>query len=438
MTVEEGREYLKRISVSGSVLGLESMTALCNKLGNPQNKGKIIHIAGTNGKGSTGALIESALVAAGKKVGRYTSPAVFSYEEIYRINREEIKPETWIKVLEVVKEACDEMVREGTNQPTVFEVETAVAFLYFAQENCDFTMIEVGMGGETDATNVIEAPLLSVITSISKDHTAFLGDTLEKITAVKAGIIKKGCPVVKIQQTDQIDNVVRERINSLNGNAKELYFAVKEKYPVEKMGKTSMIVTDEQFGTLEFAVTGKFQQENIAVALTALKVLENCGEFDVSSNLSQIKNAWRDNQWPGRFEMIMEKPLCIIDGCHNPDAARKLKETVKLVLDGYRIHFVIGVLGDKDYVNIFKEILPLGVSAACITPNNARGLNKERLMQVAKCYLDAVTGYESVSDAIEAAIAECNKEQDMVLVFGSLSYLGEVKEYVNGLCRTTN
>lgn len=457
MTTEEAKEFLDYLRTKGSILGMESIRRLCDKIGNPQEYGKIIHIAGTNGKGSTGKLLEAALMAAGFHVGRYSSPAVFSYEEIIQVNGKSISREDFTALLARLKAACAEIEGEGQPCPTSFEVETAAAFLYFQEQRCDFSIIEVGMGGRTDATNILSNPVASVITSISKDHTGFLGNTLAEIAGMKAGIIKKNGVVVKLFQEDEVNRVIEDEIRRVQGSTKNLFWARKEDYPVVSMKLTGMTVREkasmfrqEDAGGQEapggqqaeaywrFALTGACQQENIACAITTLKALEEAGVFPFSEKAEDIREAWAQTKWPGRFEQICQKPLCIIDGCHNPDAAGKLRETVKTLLKDYRIHFVIGVLKDKEYDRIFEQVLPLGADAICVTPNGPRGLAAEELSKVAKRYLTDVECRESVEAAVESAFEKCTEKEDMVLGFGSLSYLGEVKDYVNGLCQSSD
>ncbi|MBE5900821.1 MAG: bifunctional folylpolyglutamate synthase/dihydrofolate synthase [Lachnospiraceae bacterium] len=437
MTTKEAKEFLEYLRQKGSILGMESIRRLCDKIGNPQEYGRIIHIAGTNGKGSTGKLLEAAFMAAGYKVGRYSSPAVFAYEEIIQVNGKNISWEELTSLFEQLKQACDGIEDEGHPCPTSFEAETAAAFLYFKEQQCDFSIIEVGMGGRTDATNVLMNPVASVITSISKDHTGFLGNTLAEIAGMKAGIIKKCGVVIKLFQEGEVNRAIEEEITKVQGSCKNLFWARKEEYPVASMKIGGMTVQDGKTAW-NFALTGACQQENIACAITTLKALEEAGVFPLSEKAEAIKEAWTQTKWPGRFEKISNKPLCIIDGCHNPDAAGKLRETVQELLKGYRIHFVIGVLKDKDYDRIFEQVLPLGVDAICVTPKGPRGLAAEELSKVAKRYLPEVECRDSVEAAVESAFEKCIKKRDMVLGFGSLSYLGEVKDYVNGICQSSD
>ena len=454
MTVQQMNQFLEETGKSGLILGMESMERLCEKLGNPQNSGQIIHIAGTNGKGSTGAFLEQALLALGYKVGRYTSPAVFCYEEIYKINDVPITPKRLAQVMEQVKSACDRIEEEGFPHPTRFEVETAAAFLYFEQEQCEFTLIEVGMGGKTDATNVIAKPVVSVITSISMDHMKFLGETLPEIAEMKAGIIKPGCPVVALQQKEEVNRVLSRKIEEENrvtatglpgsdgtevvGPDNLLFWADPENFPIKTMALDSMVVELPGHGPVKLSVSGTCQQENLACAFTALQVLNQRGYIDLRNGFASLRRSWEKMVWPGRFETICKQPLCIIDGCHNPDAADKLAHTIEELLGEYHIRFVIGVLGDKDYEGIFSRVLPKGEQAYCITPRNTRGLDKAVLGKVAANYLPKVTCCENVEEAMKKAMESCTEEKDMVLVFGSLSYLGEVKEYVNGICGSSD
>ncbi|MCR4956462.1 MAG: bifunctional folylpolyglutamate synthase/dihydrofolate synthase [Lachnospiraceae bacterium] len=434
MTENELRRFLEKTASLGSVLGMETITRLCEILGNPQDYGKIIHIAGTNGKGSTGTLLEQALMAMGYKVGRYTSPAVFYDEEIIKVQNKPIEKAELARIMTEVKEACDCMVLKGYHHPTEFEVETAAAFLYFKEKQCDYTLMEVGMGGESDATNVIKEPLISVITSISMDHMQFLGDTIEEIAAKKAGIIKEGCPCVALKQERSVNQVIKN-----HGKGKDLlYFADSLDYPIKGMTLESLTLNDKEYGDFTLHMTGSFQRENFAVAMTTLKVLQKTGELSLDEHIDKIKEAWRHTVWSGRFECICRKPLCIIDGCHNPGAAKELSKTLKNLFEGYHIHFVIGVLKDKDYHGIFSRVLPLGEDAFCVTPKSARGMNATQLKTVANDYLQEVTACDSCEEAVDLAMKKCKGANHMVLAFGSLSYLGEVKAYVNGICEQTD
>ena len=281
MTYEEAKVYIERVSQTGSILGLENIVNLMHELGDVQEQLKIIHIAGTNGKGSTGAFIESVLIEAGYRVGRYTSPAVFEAFEVWRINRENITQEDYLVCLAEVKAACERMLAKGMAQPTVFEVETALAFVYFAKKACDYVLLEVGMGGETDATNLITKPLCSVITSISMDHMQFLGNSLAEIAKVKAGIIKDGCPVVSCDTQDAevlrvITEVAAEKdaeliVAKAGGASWSLAESQLQtsREVVANCQHAPVTLTYEhpQLGTVELSLTGSYQIENSCLAI---------------------------------------------------------------------------------------------------------------------------------------------------------------------------
>lgn len=414
MNYDETLEFLEKARTKGSILGMESIMRLCKELGNPEKYGKVIHIAGTNGKGSTGAFIEHALCSLGYKVGRFTSPAVFMYEEMWKINEEPISRERLSTLMTKVKEACDRIEGNGFPGLTVFEIETAAAYLYMKEEKCEFSLIEVGCGGLTDATNVVEKPFLSVITSISMDHMAFLGDTLEKIASMKAGIIKKNCPVVSLYQKECV-NAVIEKI--ARDNNSKLYYAHSDKASIIEMTPKGMMISYDGVEN-ELDLIGVCQKENYVLAVEALKVI--LGEDKLSDRAFM---ALSKTKWPGRFEVIADNPLTIIDGCHNEDAAVKLRSTMVEVLKGYNIHAIAGILKDKEVDKIVGEVLPLCKSCICVTPPNDRGLSKEELASICGDYCESVEIADTMHDAVMLCRRRYRENNDAVLVFGSLSYL---------------
>ena len=328
MTYEEAKVYIEKVSQTGSILGLESIINLMHELGDVQEALQVIHIGGTNGKGSTGAFLEAILMEAGYKVGRYTSPAVFEPFEVWRINHQNIAMEEYLECLSLVKEACERMLAKGMAQPTVFEVETALAFIYFAKNNCDYVLLEVGMGGETDATNLITKPVCSVLTSISMDHMQFLGNTLKEIAAVKAGIIKKGCPVVtsdaaKAEVLEIITQVAEEKEAPVVwAKAEWLQIVDRIKKSKEADVLNFLCYQHSLLGEVCLSLTGAYQIENSNLAITvAMEVLKLPKEVI----LQGLKKA----NWPGRFEVIRTNPCVMIDGAHNEDAAKKLKQTLE-------------------------------------------------------------------------------------------------------------
>ena len=443
MTYEEAKAYIEEVSQTGSILGLENIQNLMQELGNVQERLRIIHIAGTNGKGSTGAFIESVLIEAGYRVGRYTSPAVFEPFEVWRINRENIASDRYLECLEQVKNACGRMLEKGMCQPTVFEVETALAFLYFYQEKCEYVLLEVGMGGETDATNLITKPICSVITSISMDHMQFLGNSLEDIARVKAGIIKTGCPVVTVDtQEVSVLEVLREVARQKNANliVAEIGDWREDTECLEKVSvtqkKSTKSVSDvrmdlwgisfchKEFGQVRIKLSGAYQIEN---AILAASVCKNVLQISQEVILRGLENA----VWPGRFEIVSEQPLLIADGAHNEDAAEKLAQTIQKHFTNKRITYIIGVLADKEHAKMLEIMLPYADSVYTVTPPNKRALDGAVLADEVRSFGRKAVYCETIKEAVELAMKEAVRgEADGILAFGSLSYLAELKETI--------
>ena len=429
MNYGQARAYAVNVSRSGSILGLDSIENLMHELGDIQEQLKIIHIAGTNGKGSTGAYLERVLIEAGYRVGRYTSPAVFDPMEVWRINLQSMSHEEYADIMEQVKCACDRMVEKGMEHPTIFEVETAMAFLYFYQKKCDYVLLEVGMGGRTDATNVIRKPVCSVITSVSMDHMQFLGNTLSEIASAKAGIIKENCPVVSAWQEDAVKEALVKEAERLKA---QLYQPKKDAirnllYDMNGM-QFDYVREDNSQWKIRLPLTGAYQAANAACALKVIEVLKE--KTFPQLTLSVIQNGFQKVCWNGRFERVLEEPLCILDGAHNEGAALQLAKTLENCFTNRKITYIIGVLADKAHEKILKIMRPYSETVYAVTPHNGRALPAEKLAEEAKA-----AGYQTVitepliEDAVRHAIAESSRE-DVVLIFGSLSYLAEAKQAV--------
>ena len=424
MTYEEALERIEETKKYGSVPGLTSITELMHRLGDVQDTLPILHIAGTNGKGSVGAMVEQALRQAGYMTGRYASPAVFEYREMIQWNGQMISEEDFADCAGRVFAACEEMTAQGFMHPTSFEVETAIAFVYFAEMPCDAVLLEVGMGGRLDATNLLKKPVCSVITTISMDHMAFLGDSLPSIAMEKAGIIKRECPVVSAMQKPEVLEVVRARAAAL---AAPLWIA-----DPQELSDCVYDVTGMKFKRrgipYHLSLVGSAQLQNASCALQTLEVLQkHCGyEKLTEDNVSQ---AMTEVHWPGRFEAIAENPLVIIDGARNEDAALILRKTVENCFTNRRITYIIGVLADKEYDKILRIMLPLAERVYTVTPDSPRALPAGKLAEVAGRYHNHVISIESPAEAYRMARLSCEKG-DVILAFGSLSYLKEVKEAV--------
>ncbi len=425
--------YIESLRPLGSVLGLSSMRRLMEELGNPQDELPIIHIAGTNGKGSVSAFLASILMSAGFRVGQYISPTIKCYEERFQTNQKIIEKEDLEVYFSRVWEAISAIRQRGEESPTLFEAETAVAFLYFKKEKVDYVLLETGMGGSLDATNVIKTPLLSVITSVSLDHTQFLGSTLKEIASNKAGIIKPGCPVVISENKKEVVNAIEEKCKEMNS---KLYKVTSRDYEVEEEGwqsstffyKRDSCERDSYVGEpYEIRLPGRHQISNAVTALMAAEVL--CKEPDKGKRIT--KKAIREGlfrcRWPGRLEILSTDPIFIRDGAHNPDGARKLAEYVEKHFTNRSILYIIGVLGDKDYENMLAAILPTGSRLYLFTPQNARGLDAGRLAEAAKPYSLPTVICNHVKEAIKRAMADSGKD-DVLILCGSLSFMEEMGE----------
>lgn len=432
MNYTESRRYLKEISKYGSVLGLESITKLLDSLGNHQKELRVVHIAGTNGKGSTLAFIQSVLVEAGYQVGRYSSPAVFDDDEIIQINGANIEKDTLADIVTLIQEKADKILAKYGFHPTPFEIETAMAFEYFRRKKCDIVLVECGMGGAGDATNVFDKVLCSVITSISLDHTAFLGETIEKITAVKAGIIKPFCPVVIAKQSERAVDCIKKiaiekKAEYIQAGKAEL---TTQNSPETMKSVSNHIVyraTNGKKYQTNIQMLGTYQSVNAATAIEVLLRLENYGyKLEEYIELGLLKAMWN-----GRMEIISEEPLFIIDGAHNPGAVKELRDSIDLYFTNKRITFIMGVLADKDFVQEAALIADRAENIITVTPNNSRALDGKKLAETLAVYNNKVQYIDSISEASQYAMDLVRKEQtDMILAFGSLSHLKDIKQAV--------
>ncbi|MCI9173554.1 MAG: bifunctional folylpolyglutamate synthase/dihydrofolate synthase [Lachnospiraceae bacterium] len=486
LTGEEVQKFLEETGKLGSVLGLDSIRELMNELGNVQEMLPVIHVAGTNGKGSVCAMVSSILQEAGYRVGMYTSPAVFGRKEQYQVNGRPVSEMEFAELITEVKRACDKMTERGLMHPTLFEVETAAAFLHFYRKRCQAVLLETGMGGDMDATNIIRKPSVSVLTSISMDHMKFLGDSLEKIARAKAGIIKEnGFAAAARPRNEGVRKVLEEVCEKKNA---KLVYAEKEKAEnihIEndrQEGQNFLCFSYGIYGNIRLAMTGACQIENGICAIETAELLRKQG-WSISND--QIRRGLSQARWEGRFSRLCRDPLLIIDGAHNEDAAKKLRETLKMGFTNYKIIYIIGVLADKEYDKMLEIMMPLAWKVFTVTPNHPRALDgavlaeqaeacrekslteTEAYLSGAACFGEGLTGtrarpsdilccgtvseansgnespwekYTSdilccgtVSEGLEKAFACAQKaagEKVMILAFGSLSYLGEIREIV--------
>lgn len=407
------------------VLGLDRMEELLRRLGNPQDDLKVIHVAGTNGKGSVSKYLEEGLSACGYKMGLYTSPYIETFNERIRYDGADISDEDLEYYGQKVVSAAEAMVADGLDSPTEFEVVTAIAFLYFADRQADITILEVGLGGIGDSTNVVKSPLASVITSISYDHMAQLGSSLAEIAVNKAGIIKTGCPVIaNVPQRDAAKIIARKayamgsRLYDISG----IRAAVSDETPFSQ--KVSMELYEKSYSDVEISMVGRHQAENLKTALATLEILRKSGavKLDREALYEGLKRA----RQPGRFEVISEDPLVIIDGAHNEAGAQALQETMAQHFAGKKILLVAGILADKEIDSIVKFLTKITDHIIVTEPDNPRKLAAEKL---AEHVADFGVAAEAVSD-VEAAVhraKELADGYDVILFAGSLYLIGDVR-----------
>ncbi len=422
MTEKELELYIDELGTKGTVLGLDTMKDLMERTGNPQNACRYVHIAGTNGKGSVLQYVSTILRTAGYKVGCFFSPALRDPWEKIQVNGKKISRTAVRRYMEKIRDVSKEMEAENRNTPTLFEAECAVAFMYFADRACDFVVLEVGMGGKTDATNVIPAPDVAALTRISMDHAGILGNTMEEIADVKSGIIKNGCRVVSTIQEEDVRAVIRRAAGKKG--AKSLVFAeVPEKI---RYGKTFTAFTYKG-AKYKVSLHGVCQPENAALALEAVFALKQNG---VKIEEECILRGLAQTRWEGRFQFIGNKPRYVFDGAHNEEAAKRLRESLEMYFADRPLIFVMGVLKDKEYDKIVGILSPLMAHLITLTPpHNPRALTSWELAVCAREYLTQVTRADSLEEALEIAELLAG-DKCTVVVCGSLSFLGEAIDIV--------
>ena len=418
----EAHNYLEKVrSQKGIVLGLDTMRHLMAKLNNPQDKVKFIQVAGTNGKGSTAAYLTSILSEAGIKVGRYTSPAVFSSTEQYFACGSCISESEYAKGMTAVAEAAACLDGET---PTAFEQETALAFWYFAQKGCELAILEAGLGGDMDATNIVTTTVCSIITSISMDHCRILGNKLSEIAAHKAGIIKPGAPVICIEQKEDAMETIRAAAKAADT---PLYEVHRDEVRQIFSDKRESIVFFREFENLHLKMLGSCQPENAALAVQAASVLSRSYPIEKK----HIYDGIEKTRWGGRFELHSGSPDIILDGAHNPDGIRRLRESVNQMFGAVPICYVCGVLADKDYEKEIEILFGRASKVLTVTPPSPRAMKSTDLKAAIKNRFPQlkVIAFEG-NDDIEKAMEAATSQENPVVVCGTLTILARVKEWM--------
>lgn len=417
MSYRETMEYIESLQCYGSVPGLTNIINLCEKLGNPQDALKFVHIAGTNGKGSVLSFVSNILTESGYKVGRYISPVIFEYRERIQMNGKMISQKDLCRLMGVLKAACEEMVKEGKAHPTPFEVETALAFMYFKEKECDLIVLETGLGGAQDATNLIQNTEIAVFTSISLDHMGILGNTLTAIAGEKAGIIKAGCQVVTALQKPEVQMVLEEHCLE---KGVSMTVASPEKITGIKSTLERQRFSYGQYKNLEISLIGRYQMENAVLAIEVAQALKLRG-YSVSEKA--IYGGLKKALWPGRFQLLCKKPIVIADGAHNRDGAARLAQSVQFYFTNKRILYIMGMLRDKEQEEVIKTTCPFAEQILTVPTPGARGTSSYELALEVQKYHNNVTALDSVEEAVELSFLMADKDT-VIVAFGSLSYLG--------------
>ena len=422
MNAEQAIAYIHSVCWKGSIPGLGRTQELLEKMGNPEKKLKFVHIAGTNGKGSTAAMTASILSKAGYRTGLYTSPYIYRFHERIQVDGVEISDEDLTEITEYVKPLADSMAQS----PTEFELVCCIAFEYFYRKKCEIVVLEVGMGGAWDATNVIEVPEVAVITNIGLDHTEYLGDTVEKIAETKSGIFKPHGHAVVYRSTPSVEAVYERVCAERDVSLRKADFdgLVLKAHTLE-----GQVFDCGSRKNLVLPLLGDHQLHNASVVLSIADTLIGEG-WNISEQ--NICDGIRDVRWPGRFDIVCRKPLFIIDGGHNPQCIEALVKNIQDYLAGKKVVALTGVLADKDYADMYKPVMPLVDRFVCITPPNPRKLEAEQLARYLRQAGAQAQASESILDGVKQAMDLAGKD-GVVLCFGSLYSIGGIRDALKDL-----
>ncbi len=433
MSYDEAVSYVLDSYGPGRKHSSDTVRAVLGALGNPQENLRVIHVAGTNGKGSVCAMISSVLTAAGYKTGFFSSPHLKTFKERFRINNEEISDENFAKYASHVKNASKTVFGNDTDMLSYFELLTVMMFAYFSEQKTDFAVVEVGIGGRLDATNVISSPALSVITSVSIDHTEYLGDTIEEIASEKAGILKKNCPAVLYYQAESVYNVVAEAARKIGASlvydtdirtavAEETYkgicFSIKSK----------ML----DYENIRIRLSGDYQLKNTHTAIIALKTLSEREGIVITEK--NIYEGLYDTTWAGRFETVSEKPTIILDGAHNIDAVTTLCSSIRKYFHSKRITLVIGILKDKEYAGMLAELTQLSGNIVLTKPSyDFRAAAPSELYRHIPDKQKIIVTEADYKRALYTA-RRLTPDDGVIIVAGSLYLIGDVRTYLSDSC----
>ena len=424
MKIEECMAYLDTPNFMNPDPGLENIAALLEELDNPQKDLHFIHIAGTNGKGSTAAFMERILRESGYRTGLYTSPYLIRFSEKIQINGNEITDDEIIALTQEVYDAEKRVQKKKGLYPTVFERVTALALKYFHEKCCDVVVLETGLGGRLDATNIVTNTEVAIITAIGLDHTDILGDTKEKIAEEKSGIIKTNCDVVLYEQEKEIVQVIAKACQQKQAN---LCIAEVSKGKMENMTSKGQVFSFGKYENLRTGMLGIYQMHNAITALCAAECLQKKGwKIDEGA----IRRGLEQARWMGRLEIQKEYPLFLVDAAHNPQGVSVLAESLNSLFPNEKKRFVLGVLADKAYEEMLDLIIPQAEAFYVVTPRSTRALNGEELAKILGERGFSAKNYHMISEAVNEAIQDARKDGGVICAFGSLYYIGEVISYL--------
>lgn len=416
MNYSEALEYITKTERFGSRPGLERISELLEKLGSPQQGLKFVHVAGTNGKGSCAAMTASVLKAAGYRTGLFTSPYIYCFNERMQINGRQIENDVLAEIVSRVAPAAEAMAEH----PTEFELMTAAALLWYSEEKGDIVVFEVGLGGRFDATNVIASPEAAVIMNIGLDHTAVLGDTVEKIAAEKAGIIKPGCDCVLYQQSESVEAVVKAACEAQGAKLHIADFGAIES-EFDSLDGQAFSYKGESYA---LPLLGAHQLRNAAVVIETVEVLRQRG-WKISQDA--LEHGLYSVFWPARFEVISDEPYFVVDGGHNPQCASTVVANLADYFPDMKHVMLVGVLADKDYDTLFRILNLAADEYVCVTPKSVRALPAEKLAEHLEKYGKPVTACSAIDEGVFTAIEKAGDCGGMVCAVGSLYMAGEIR-----------
>lgn len=420
MNYNEALEYIHGVCWLGSKLGLERTRELMAKLGDPQKHLKFIHLAGTNGKGSIAAMLSSILTKAGYKTGLYTSPYIDQFTERFQIDGEQISKEELAEITGYIRPFADSMA----DHPTEFELVTAIGLEYFYRNKCDIVVFEVGMGGALDSTNIIDTPEAAVIAAMGLDHTRELGETIEEIAQAKAGIIKQGGDVVIYGNNETANRVFAEKCQKVGAR---LHMAEQDAIVRKESGLDGQRFDIGGRKDLFIPLIGACQPNNCATALKTIDVLKAKG-WDIPEEA--IRDGLGATRWPGRFQVMQREPIFIVDGAHNPHGIEDAKAGLVKYFPGKKIHFLIGVMADKDVTHILETLTPIAESFVAVRPNNPRAMEADQLRDRIIAFGAKATSCSSVKEGVFKVIEQCGKD-GIGCALGSLYMSGDVRSCFN-------